>query len=154
MNPPSRRALLTTLPVALASSSAILAAPASATSVASAGGGVEVVVGWKPLTLRAGVTPFPGDAPQARTVRVAGTSFLQLRGGASVSFTTDAVLGTLPTGIAVTKLTRGLCSRNNFNGLIVCRVEADTKGQLTVLGGTTASKITWVALDSFSSVLA
>ncbi|WP_214318164.1 hypothetical protein [Nonomuraea sediminis] len=148
MNPPSRRALLTTVPVALAST---LTSPASATS---AGEGVEVVAGWKPLTLRAGVTPFPGDAPQARAVRIAGTTFLQLRGGASVAFTADAVLGMLPAGLAVPKLTRGLCPRNNLNGLIVCRVEADTKGQLTVLGGTAAGKITWVALDGFSSVLA
>ncbi|MFI6316378.1 hypothetical protein ACIBG8_02610 [Nonomuraea sp. NPDC050556] len=150
MNPPSRRTLLTTLPVALVSSSTVLAAPASA----AASEGVEIVAGWKPIVLRTGVTPFPGDAPQARAVRIAGTTFLQLRGGANVSFTADAVLGTLPSGLAVPKLTRGLCPRNNVNGLLACRVEADPKGQLTVLGGNTVTKITWVALDGFSSVLA
>ncbi|MFD1933110.1 MULTISPECIES: hypothetical protein [Nonomuraea] len=146
MRSPTRRTLLTAA-VALPAVT-LAAAPADA-----AASGVEVVFPWKPITLTGAAKPFADAPPQARVVRVAGTDFLQLRGGAHVSYTSDSPLGTLPAGLPVPKLTRGLCPRNNHNGLSVCRVEADVRGTLIVLGGTSASKITWVRLDGFSSVL-
>ncbi|WP_157252782.1 hypothetical protein [Nonomuraea typhae] len=141
MRSPTRRTLLT--------AAAALPAVALAPGVSDA----EVVSAWKPITLTGAANAFADAPPQARVVRVAGTDFLQLRGGAHVSYTADSPLGTLPSGLRVPKLTRGLCPRNNHNGLSVCRVEADVRGVLIVLGGTTASKITWVRLDGFSSVL-
>ncbi|MFF5209254.1 hypothetical protein [Streptosporangium sp. NPDC000396] len=150
---PGRRSLLTAavaLPVS-AAAAPLLTAPAAA---AESAGGFNVVYDWRPLTLRPGVKAFPDDVPQARVVRIAGTDFLQMRGGAGCSFTGDAPLGSLPAGLAVPKLTRGVCPRNNVNGVTACRVEADIHGQVIVLGATPTSKITWVQLDSFSSVLA
>lgn len=149
---PSRRALLTaavTVPAA-AVGAPLLAAPASA---AATTGGVEVVHHWAALALAAGVTAS-ADAPAARVVRIAGTDFLQLRGGVDCAFTGDAVLGTVPASLAVPKTTRGVCPRNNKAGVNACRVEISTAGLVTVLGGTPANGITWIALDSFSAVLA
>ncbi|MFE3450813.1 hypothetical protein ACFXJ8_17965 [Nonomuraea sp. NPDC059194] len=145
MRSPTRRTLLT----------AAVALPALtlATTPAAAASDGEVVFAWKAIALTGTAKAFADAPPQARVIRVAGTDFLQLRGAAHVSYTGDSPLGILPAGLAVPKLTRGLCPRNTHNGLSVCRVEADVKGTLVVLGGTSASKITWVRLDGFSSVL-
>ncbi|WP_433248745.1 hypothetical protein ACQPYK_01085 [Streptosporangium sp. CA-135522] len=126
---------------------------AAAADAARSTGGFSVVYGWQPLSLRPGVRAFAADVPEARVVRIAGTDFLQMRGGAWCSFSGDAALGSLPAGPAVRKLTRGVCPCNNLNGVNACRVEADPRGPVTVLGATPASKITWVQLDNFSSVM-
>ncbi|MGW2280850.1 hypothetical protein [Streptomyces sp. NPDC001770] len=147
---PSRRALLTaavTVPAA-AVGAPLLAAPAAAATT----GGIEVVHDWTALVLASGVTAA-ADAPAARVIRIAGTGFLQLRGGVDCAFTGDAALGTIPASLAVPKTTRGVCPRNNKAGVNACRVEISTAGHVTVFGGNAANSITWVALDSFSAVL-
>ncbi|GAA3473377.1 hypothetical protein [Nonomuraea roseola] len=152
LHQPSRRAVLTAaiaLPASVVGAS-LLTAPA----VAAAGpDGTGVVHGWQPLALRPGVMAFDGDVSQARVVKIAGTDFLQLRGAIRCDFAGDAPLGSLPAGLVVREPTRGVCPRNNHNGLNVCRVEADAQGRVVVLGATPTDKITWVRLDGFSSVL-
>ncbi|MCX5398390.1 hypothetical protein [Streptomyces sp. NBC_00102] len=147
----SRRALLTAavaVPAAVAATP-LLAAPAAAATT----GGVEVAHDWTALVLAAGVTAS-ADVPAARVIRIAGTAFLQLRGGVDCAFAGDAVLGTVPASLAVPKLVRGVCPRNNKAGMNACRVEISTAGRISVFGGTTTNAITWIALDSFSAVLA
>ncbi|MFF7360129.1 hypothetical protein [Streptomyces sp. NPDC008125] len=147
---PSRRALLTaavTVPAA-AVGAPLLATPAAAATT----GGIEVVHDWTALVLASGVTPS-ADTPAARVIRIAGTEFLQLRGGVNCAFTGDSALGTIPASLAVPKTTRAVCPRNNKAGVNACRVEISTAGHVTVFGGTTANSITWIALDSFSAVL-
>ncbi|MEV4165219.1 hypothetical protein [Nonomuraea dietziae] len=149
---PNRRAVLTAaiaLPASVVGPS-LLAAPAAATTAPD---GTGVVHGWQPLALRPGVTAFDGDVPQARVVKIAGTDFLQLRGGIRCDFAGDAPLGSLPAGFVAGKPTRGVCPRNTHNGCNACRVEADTQGRVIVLGATPTDKITWVQLDDFSSIL-
>lgn len=148
----SRRALLT---AALAVPTAVVGAPMLATSASAADvpGGISVVHDWQPLVLGAGVTAAV-DVPAARVVRIAGTDFLQMRGGFTCAFTGDTVVGSLPAAITVPKLMRGVCPRNNSLGINSCRVEVNTSGKITVFGGTAANDITWVTLDSYSVVLA
>ncbi|MBT2449211.1 hypothetical protein J7F03_19350 [Streptomyces sp. ISL-43] len=146
----SRRTLLTAgvaLPAA-ALSAPLLASPAAAAEPFESG----VVVQWKPVTLASDIT-VEGAHPQVRVVRVAGTEFLQLRGTIKGSFTADFQLGTLPDGVTTPKMTRGVCPRNSHNGLNTCRVEADIRGVITILGARPESPITWVQLDNFSSVM-
>ncbi|MGW0855659.1 hypothetical protein [Streptomyces sp. NPDC002690] len=150
---PSRRALLTaavTVPAAAAGAPLLAAAPAAA---ATTTGGVEVVHPWTALVLAAGVTAS-AEPPAARVIRIAGTDFLQLRGGVNCVFTGDAVLGAVPASLAVPKISRGVCPRTNKAGVNACRVEISTAGRITVFGGTPTNSITWIALDSFSVVLA
>ncbi|MFD6422053.1 hypothetical protein [Streptomyces sp. NPDC060198] len=145
---PSRRALLTaavTVPAPL-----LAAAPAVAATTGT--GGVEVVHPWTALALASGVTAS-ADTPGARVIRIAGTDFLQLRGGVTCAFAGDAVLGAVPASLAVPKISRGVCPRNNKAGVNACRVEISTAGRITVSGGTTTSAITWITLDGFSVVL-
>ncbi|MFI1015575.1 hypothetical protein [Streptomyces sp. NPDC020965] len=148
----SRRALLTAAVAAPATAigAPLLAGPASAAVVP---GGIGVVHDWQPLTLAAGVTAAV-DAPAVRVVKIAGTDFLQMRGGFTGLFTADAVIGTMPTTVTVPKVVRAVCPRNNSAGINSCRVEVHTTGRVTVFGGTAANDITWVTLDSYSAVLA
>lgn len=148
----SRRALLT---AAVAVPAAAVSAPLVATPAAAADvpGGISVVQDWQPLALAAGVTAAV-DAPAARVVKIAGTDFLQMRGGFTCAFTGDTVLGTLPAAITVPKTMRGVCPRNNSLGINSCRVEVNTAGKITVFGATASNDITWVTLDSYSVVMA
>ncbi|WP_369373587.1 hypothetical protein [Streptomyces sp. cg36] len=145
----SRRSLLAT---ALAVPTAAVGAPLlSATPAAAAPAGVVTVVDWSDVALAAGIT---AQAPvQARVVGIAGTEFLQLRGTVGCSLTADAQLGTLPVAIRPPKTTRGICPRNNNTGINATRVEADTAGRVMVYGPLAANPVTWIQLDSFSSVL-
>ncbi|MER7729095.1 hypothetical protein [Streptomyces sp. NPDC096323] len=148
----SRRALLT---AAVAVPAAAIGAPLLATpaSAADVPGGISVVQDWQPLTLAAGVTAAV-DVPAVRVVKIAGTDFLQMRGGFTGQFTADTVIGTMPTTITVPKVVRAVCPRNNSAGINSCRVEVHTSGRITVFGGTATNDITWVTLDSYSAVLA
>ncbi|WP_329540533.1 hypothetical protein [Streptomyces sp. NBC_01358] len=148
----SRRALLTAAVAvpAAAVSAPMIAAPAAAADVP---GGISVVQDWQPLVLAEAVTAAT-DAPAARVVKIAGTDFLQMRGGFTCAFTADAVLGTLPPAITVPKTMRGVCPRNNSLGVNSCRVEVNTAGKITVFGATASNDITWVTLDSYSVVMA
>ncbi|MFJ7989102.1 hypothetical protein [Streptomyces sp. NPDC096351] len=147
----SRRSLLT---AAVAVPAATLGAPLLATpAAADAPGGIVVVHDWQPLTLASGVTAAV-DVPAVRVVKIAGTDFLQMRGGFTGQFTADTVIGALPTTITVPKVVRAVCPRNNSAGINSCRVEVHTTGRVTVFGGTAANDITWVTLDSYSAVLA
>lgn len=148
----SRRALLT---AAVAVPAAVVGTPMLATPVSAADvpGGISVVHDWQPLVLAAGVTAA-ADVPAARVVKIAGTDFLQMRGGFTCALTADAVIGSMPTTITVPKVMRGVCPRNNSVGINSCRVEVHTTGRITVFGGTTSNDITWVTLDSYSVVMA
>ncbi|MEV0747839.1 hypothetical protein AB0I75_21930 [Streptomyces sp. NPDC050273] len=148
----SRRALLAAAVAvpAAAVSAPMIAAPAAAADVP---GGISVVQDWQPLVLAEAVTAAT-DAPAARVVKIAGTDFLQMRGGFTCAFTADAVLGTLPPAITVPKTMRGVCPRNNSLGVNSCRVEVNTAGKITVFGATASNDITWVTLDSYSVVMA
>ncbi|MBW5254210.1 hypothetical protein P8A21_26265 [Streptomyces poriferorum] len=148
----SRRALLTAAVAvpAAAVSAPMIAAPAAAADVP---GGISVVQDWQPIVLAAAVTAAT-DAPAARVVKIAGTDFLQMRGGFTCAFTADAALGTLPAAITVPKTMRGVCPRNNSLGVNSCRVEVNTAGKITVFGATASNDITWVTLDSYSVVMA
>ncbi|MEV4946874.1 hypothetical protein [Streptomyces sp. NPDC053755] len=151
-NHTSRRALLT---AAVAVPAAAVGAPMLATSASAADlpSGISVVHDWQPLVLASHVTPAV-DVPAVRVVNIAGTEFLQMRGGFTCAFTADAVIGTMPTTITVPKVVRAVCPRNNSAGINSCRVEVHTTGRITVFGGTAANDITWVTLDSYSAVLA
>lgn len=148
----SRRALLTAAVAVPASAAAapLFAAPAAA---ADTTGGIVVVHDWTPLVLAAGVTAS-ADVPAARVIKIAGTDFLQLRGGVNCAFTGDSALGTVPASLPVPKTSRAVCPRNNKAGVNACRVEISTAGRITVFGGTATNAITWIALDSYSAVLA
>ncbi|MEV4949375.1 hypothetical protein [Streptomyces sp. NPDC053755] len=153
MNRPttSRRSLLGAVlaaPAVAVGTPLLSASPAAAADVPE---GCQLLVDWTDLTLAPGVV---AEAPaQARVIRLAGTEYLQLRGTVTCSFTGDAQLGTLPATIRPPKLTRGICPRNNYQGVNAVRVEANTLGVVTVFGPQTTNKVTWIQLDSFSSVL-
>ncbi|WP_327268929.1 hypothetical protein OG233_15170 [Streptomyces sp. NBC_01218] len=154
LSTPSRRALLTAAVTAPAAAvgAPLLAAPAGAATPVR-GVGVGLVHPWAPLVLAPDVTAS-ADVPAARVVRIAGTDFLQLRGGVVCALTAEAALGTVPATLAVPKTSRGVCPRNNKAGVNACVVEISTSGRVTVLGATAANAITWVTLDGFSVVLA
>ncbi|MFB6634276.1 hypothetical protein ACFCWY_30725 [Streptomyces sp. NPDC056362] len=148
----SRRSLLT---AALAAPAVAVGAPllSAAPAAAESSDGCQVVVDWKPITLEAGVRNDPLSPAEARVIRLAGTEFLQLRGLVTCAFTADGPLGTLHGDIRPPKLTRGVCPRNNSQGVNALRIEATTAGVVHVLGPQTANKVTWIQLDNFSSVL-
>ncbi|WP_209440905.1 hypothetical protein [Streptomyces wedmorensis] len=86
-------------------------------------------------------------------IRLAGTEFLQLRGLITCSFIADDKIGTLPEALRPPKLTRGVCPRNNSQGVNALRVEVNTAGAVNVLGPQSTNKVTWIQLDNFSSVM-
>ncbi|MCX5612562.1 MULTISPECIES: hypothetical protein [unclassified Streptomyces] len=149
---PSRRTLLA---AAVAAPAAAVGIPllAHSAAAATAQGGFVSVVDWSNIALAAGVTAAAGEPPQARVVSIAGTEYLQLRGRISCDFATDSQLGNLPAAIQPPKMVRGVCPRNNNLGINSTRVEADTAGRVMVYGPQATNKVTWVQLDSFSSVL-
>ncbi|WP_426366832.1 hypothetical protein [Streptomyces sp. E-08] len=149
----SRRSLLTAAlaaPAVAVGAPLLSAAPAAAVDPAD---GCQVVVDWKPITLEAGVQNDPLSPAEARVIRLAGTEFLQLRGLVTCAFTGDGPLGTLHADIRPPKLTRGVCPRNNSQGINALRIEATTAGVVYVLGPQAANKVTWIQLDNFSSVM-
>ncbi|MFE2561631.1 hypothetical protein ACFXGT_37610 [Streptomyces sp. NPDC059352] len=149
----SRRSLLA---AALAAPAVAVGAPLlSATPAAAADpvDGCQIVVDWTAIVLEATVENEAGAPAQARVIRLAGTEYLQLRGTVICGFTADARLGTLPATIRPPKLTRGVCPRNNSQGINAIRIEANTAGALNVFGPQATNKVTWIQLDNFSSVL-
>ncbi|MFE5597234.1 hypothetical protein [Streptomyces sp. NPDC056549] len=149
----SRRSLLTAAlaaPAVAVGAPLLTAAPAAAVDPTD---GCQVVVDWKPITLEAGVQNDPLSPAEARVIRLAGTEFLQLRGLVTCAFTGDGPLGTLHGDIRPPKLTRGVCPRNNSQGINALRIEATTAGVVYVLGPQAANKVTWIQLDNFSSVM-
>lgn len=149
----SRRSLLT---AALAAPAVAVGAPLLAATPAAAADpvdGCQVVVDWTAITLDAAVANEAGEPAQARVIRLAGTEYLQLRGTVTCAFTADGRLGTLPATIRPPKLTRGVCPRNNSQGINALRVEANTAGSVNVYGPQSTNKVTWIQLDNFSSVL-
>ncbi|MEX0168478.1 hypothetical protein [Streptomyces sp. LMG1-1-1.1] len=149
----SRRSLLAaalTTPAVAVAAPLLSATPAAAVDPAE---GCQIVVDWKPITLKTGVQNDPLAPAEARVIRLAGTEFLQLRGLVTCAFEADSPLGTLPDEIRPTKLTRGVCPRNNSQGINALRVEANTTGLVNVLGPQPTNKVTWIQLDNFSSVL-
>ncbi|MFB6829727.1 hypothetical protein [Streptomyces hydrogenans] len=148
----SRRSLLT---AALAAPAAAVGVPLATAAPAAAApvDGCQTVVDWTAVTPAAGITPDAAAPLQARVIRLAGTEFLQLRGTLTCNLTADATLGTLPSTIVPPKLTRGVVPRNNNQGINAIRVEANTARALKVYGPQTSNPVTWIQLDSFSSVL-
>ena len=149
----SRRSLLT---AALAAPAVAVGAPLLAATPAAAADpvdGCQVVVDWTAITLDAAVANEAGEPAQARVIRLAGTEYLQLRGTVTCAFTADGRLGTLPATIRPPKLTRGVCPRNNSQGINALRIEANTAGSVNVYGPQSTNKVTWIQLDNFSSVL-
>ncbi|MEU2656336.1 hypothetical protein ABZ615_13535 [Streptomyces sp. NPDC007325] len=150
--PTSRRSLLAAAlatPVAAVAVPLATAAPAAAAPV----DGCQTVVDWTAVTPAAGITPDAAAPLQARVIRLAGTEFLQFRGTVTCNLTADATLGTLPATIVPPKLTRGVVPRNNSQGINAIRVEANTAGAVKIYGPQASNPVTWIQLDSFSSVL-
>ncbi|WP_282692483.1 hypothetical protein [Streptomyces sp. CC208A] len=149
----SRRSLLTAAlaaPVAAVGVPLVTAAPAAAADPAD---GCQTVVDWTDIIPAAGVTPNATAPIQARVIRLAGTEFLQFRGTLTCNFTADGTLGTLPATIQPPKLTRGIVPRNNSYGINAVRVEANTARAIKVYGPQASNPVTWMQLDSFSSVM-
>ncbi|WP_017238092.1 hypothetical protein [Streptomyces sp. SS] len=150
----SRRALLTAAlaaPAVAVGAPLLTAAPAAAVDPV---GGCQILVDWKPITLYEGVVENDPVAPaEARVIRLAGTEFLQLRGLVTGTLTADAALGTLHPDIRPVKVTRGVCPRNNSLGVNSVRIEVNTSGVLWAFGPQAATKVTWIQLDNFSSVM-
>ncbi|MFF1506784.1 hypothetical protein [Streptomyces sp. NPDC058326] len=149
----SRRSLLT---AALAAPAVAVAAPLLTATPAAAVDpvdGCQTVVDWTAITLDPAVTAVAGAPAEARVIRLAGTEFLQLRGTVTCDFGTDGRLGTLPAAIRPPKLTRGVCPRNNSQGINAVRIEANTAGYVNVYGPQSTNRVTWIQLDNFSSVL-
>lgn len=149
----SRRSLLT---AALAAPAVAVAAPlavAAPAAAVEAVDGCQVVVDWTDVALEPTAVAEAGAPVQARVIRLAGTEYLQLRGTVTCAYTADARLGTLPATIRPPKLVRGVCPRNNSLGINAVRIELNSVGAITVFGGQSANKVTWIQLDNFSSVL-
>ncbi|MFE3583223.1 hypothetical protein [Streptomyces vinaceus] len=157
----SRRSLLAAalaVPTAAVGATALGSAPAAA-----AESGLLVVQPWTTLTLAPHLLVRDGNPPQARILKIAGTDFLQMRGGlscekgyefdgGSTPETLD-LLGTLPAALTpATTYVRGVAPRNNRDGLSSCRIEVTLDGKIYVYGATAANKISWIQLDSFSAV--
>ncbi|MGW4745457.1 hypothetical protein ACWEPR_11750 [Streptomyces sp. NPDC004290] len=149
----SRRALLTAAlaaPAVAVGAPLLAAAPAAAADPAE---GCQTLVDWTPITLSGAMETDPEDPAQARVIRLAGTEYLQLRGLLNGVLTADAALGTLAAAIRPGKLTRGVCPRNNNQGVNSVRIEANTAGVVWAIGPQAATKVTWIQLDNFSSVM-
>ncbi|MBT2449791.1 hypothetical protein J7F03_22480 [Streptomyces sp. ISL-43] len=150
----------------LAAAVALPAAAAGATflgsSPATADTDIAVVQPWTPIVLAAHVLP-DGNTPHARIVRIAGTEFLQMRGGITCEKgyefnggstpETNDLLGTLPAALRpTTDYVRGVAPRNNESGSSSCQVEVNLAGEIHVFGALKTNKIAWVRLDSFSAI--
>ncbi|MFJ8660513.1 hypothetical protein [Streptomyces sp. NPDC093795] len=148
----SRRSLLA---AALAAPAVAVGAPLLTATPAAANpvDGCQTVVDWTAIILDPAVENVAGAPAEARVIRLAGTEFLQLRGTLTCAFTADGRLGTLPATIRPPKLTRGVCPRNNSQGINAIRIEANTAGAVNVFGPQSTNKVTWIQLDNFSSVL-
>ncbi|MFD5764862.1 hypothetical protein ACFWIN_03435 [Streptomyces sp. NPDC127049] len=148
----SRRSLLA---AALATPVAVAAAPLATASPAAAASaeGCQIIVPWTAVTPTGVITTHPDNPFQARVVRLAGTDFLQFRGYLTGNLVKDETLGTLPPSIEPSGYVRGVVPRNNHLGVNAIRVEATAEGLVRVVGPQAANPVTWIQLDSFSSVL-
>ncbi|MFD8971256.1 MULTISPECIES: hypothetical protein [Streptomyces] len=116
--------------------------------------GVKVLADWEDLTLPTGFTAG-AERPRGRLIALAGTTYLQLRGTInppSGGMTADGTIATLPHRLRPTLLARQNVPRNNKAGRFICRVEANILGELRVYGAYPDNAITWIGLDSFSTV--
>ncbi|MFI8965460.1 hypothetical protein ACIGO8_25490 [Streptomyces sp. NPDC053493] len=165
----SRRSLLTAalaVPAAAAGTSVLAPTPAAAVgSDGSASPLLEVVRPWTDFTslAHAQLKPLGGNAPQARVVKIAGTDFLQMRGGVTCDPGSEFdggntpetldLIGTLPPELRpLTTTVRGVAPRNNRDGFSTCRIELARDGKVYVFGATDGNKISWIQLDGFSSI--
>ncbi|MCX5393860.1 hypothetical protein [Streptomyces sp. NBC_00094] len=149
----SRRSLLAAAlaaPTVAVGAPLLTATPAAAVDPAD---GCQIVVDWTPIALEPDVHNDPLSPAEARVIRLAGTEFLQLRGLITCAFVADDKIGTLPEPLRPPKLTRGVCPRNNSQGVNACRVEVNTAGAVNALGPQSTNKVTWIQLDNFSSVM-
>ncbi|MFJ7957624.1 hypothetical protein ACIQ62_15195 [Streptomyces sp. NPDC096319] len=165
----SRRSLLAAalaVPAAAAGGTLLGAAPAAA--VGPSDGlptGIEIVVPWTGFTSlgRPGLEALNGNAPQARVVRIAGTDFLQMRGGVRCAKDNEFeggsaaedldLVGVLPAELRpATTYVRGVAPRNSSGGFSTCRIEVTTAGRVYVYGATSGNKISWIQLDSLSAI--
>ncbi|MCX5398389.1 hypothetical protein [Streptomyces sp. NBC_00102] len=113
--------------------------------------GVKVLADWTALTPAPGLTPQTGlHAPRGRLVDIAGTTFLQLRGGFDGTLAKDTKIAQLPPALTPSRTVRAEVPRNNRAGRSVCRAEVSSRGALTVYGPTSDNTVTWVGLDAFS----
>ncbi|MFB7586799.1 hypothetical protein [Streptomyces sp. NPDC056169] len=116
--------------------------------------GVKVLADWEDLTLAPGFTAGT-ERPRGRLIALAGTTYLQLRGTINPpagGMTADGRIATLPHRLRPTLVARQNVPRNNKAGRYICRVEADILGDLRVYGAYEDNAITWIDLDSFSTV--
>ncbi|MFI8828491.1 hypothetical protein [Streptomyces sp. NPDC053431] len=164
----SRRSLLAAalaVPAAAAGTTLLGATPAAAVGTDGSAGAIEIIRPWTGFA-RLGhthLTALGGNAPQARVVRIAGTDFLQMRGGVSCEAghefdggsTPDTLdlVGVLPQDLwPATTYVRGVAPRNNRNGFSSCRIEVTREGEVYVYGATSTNTISWIQLDSFSAI--
>ncbi|TXS11534.1 hypothetical protein EAO70_31940 [Streptomyces sp. adm13(2018)] len=114
--------------------------------------GVKLLTDWTALTGVSGATPQTGVmSPRGRLVSLAGTTFLQLRGGFDCDITAEGPFAQLPPTLTPSRTVRAEVTRNNQGGRCVCRVEVDSRGRLSVFGPTADNRITWIGLDNFSA---
>ncbi|MGW2300139.1 phage baseplate protein [Streptomyces sp. NPDC001809] len=114
--------------------------------------GVKLLTDWTALTGVSGATPQTGVmSPRGRLVSLAGTTFLQLRGGFDCDLAAEGPFAQLPPTLTPSRTVRAEVTRNNQGGRCVCRVEVDSRGRLSVFGPTADNRITWIGLDNFSA---
>ncbi|MFD0149328.1 hypothetical protein ACWGQ4_19710 [Streptomyces sp. NPDC055721] len=116
--------------------------------------GVKVLADWEDLILPTGFTAG-AEQPRGRLIALAGTTYLQLRGTINPpagGMTADGKIATLPHRLRPTLPARQNVPRNNKAGRFMCRVEANILGELRVYGAYPDNAITWIGLDSFSTV--
>ncbi|MFI1015574.1 hypothetical protein [Streptomyces sp. NPDC020965] len=114
--------------------------------------GVKLLTDWTPLTGVSGATPQTGAmSPRGRLVSLAGTTYLQLRGGFDCDITAEGPFAQLPPTLTPSRTVRAVVTRNNQGGRCVCRVEVNSEGRLSVFGPTADNRISWIDLDNFSA---
>lgn len=107
---------------------------------------------WSALTPAAGITAQSGlRSPRGRLVDIAGTTYLQLRGGFEGTLAKDTRIAQLPPTLTPSRTVRAEVPRDNRAGRCVCRAEVTSDGGLTVFGATSDNPVTWVDLDAFSA---
>ncbi|MFD6422054.1 hypothetical protein [Streptomyces sp. NPDC060198] len=113
--------------------------------------GLKVLADWSALTPAAGITARTGlRSPRGRLVDIAGTTYLQLRGGFEGTLAKDTRIAQLPPTLTPSRTVRAEVPRDNRAGRCVCRAEVTPDGGLTVFGATSDNPVAWVDLDAFS----
>ncbi|HEY9331268.1 MAG TPA: hypothetical protein VIS09_24015 [Streptomyces sp.] len=114
--------------------------------------GVKLLTDWTGIAPVSGVTAQTGAmSPRGRLVNLAGTTYLQLRGGFDCDLTAEGQFAQLPPALTPSRTVRANVTRNNHDGRCVCRVEANSAGKLSVFGPTADNRISWIDLDNFSA---